>query len=295
MTEDPAPSWLADFQRGFGAVLRTPLDRSSGTLRATPSSYDAATAASVDGDASGRLAVYNRQYWCRLFGVMQRELPLVTALTGAWSFNDLAGRFLLAHPPRGPDLARVADGFDGFLESNTPPSGLTPDGVDGVLPRAALVQAARVDEAFRRVFSAPAEASLRPSAADAARLARCRLVPSRALSIVDEDWPLFEVRHGSPHPPEARARSLPPPHPAGRRTWAVCRARTGHRVLPLAPLQADLLRHLHARTVGGALALLEAENAGEDPVTLARRVQRWLADSVELGFWTALDEVGEAP
>jgi hypothetical protein len=297
MSEHHVPPWLADFQRGFGAVLRAPLDRSSGTLRAVPSTYDASTLASVAFDAPARLAVYNRQYWCRLFNVMQAELPLVTALTGAWTFNDLAGRFLLAHPPTSPDLGRVADGFDVFLEEAAPPGGIKPDGVAAVLPRAALVQAARVDQAFRRVLAAPDEASFRPTAADAARLGRCRLVPSRAVSIVDEGWPLFEMRHRLPRAPASRARSLPAPHPEGLRSWAVCRAgvpaadASGHRVVPLDRGQAGLLRHLHSRTVADALTRLEAEHAGEDPAALARSVQRWLAESMDLGFWTGLEEV----
>ena len=35
-----APTWLADFQRRFGDAIRTPLDRSSGTLAAEPAAYD---------------------------------------------------------------------------------------------------------------------------------------------------------------------------------------------------------------------------------------------------------------
>lgn len=301
MSDAPVPPWLADFQRGFGAVLRAPLDRSSGTLRAAPSRYDASMITSVASDARGRLAVYNRQYWCRLFTVMQGEFPLVTALMGAWTFNDFAGRFLLAHPPRHHDVAAVADGFDQFLDNATPKRGVMPDGLDVAVPRSALSQAARVDQAFRRVLAAPDEASFRPTAADAARLGRCRLVPAQSLSIVEEDWPLFEMRHRLPRDPEPRARRLPAPHPGGRRSWAVCRVRdrstdaSGHRVVPLSRPQADLLRHLHKHPIAAALALLEAEHAGQDPAALARDVQRWLAESVELGLWTRLEEVEAAP
>ena len=35
-----APAWLADFQARFGDVVRTPLDRATGTLTATPERYD---------------------------------------------------------------------------------------------------------------------------------------------------------------------------------------------------------------------------------------------------------------
>lgn len=324
MSAPPVPPWLADLQRGFGAVLRAPLDRSSGALRAVPAGYDAATVERIGGDAPARLAVYNRQYWFRLFNVLQGEMPLVTALAGAWTFNELAGRFLLDHPPRGVDLASAADGFDGFLEAHAPPEGIVPDGLSSRLPRAALVQAASVDQAFRRALSAPEEASFRPSPADAARLGRCRLVPSRALSVVDEGWPLLELRRDLSHAgppkmgPASRASALPAPHAGGPRSWALFRARGpapgppgaasakerggageaiagSPRAVPLHPLQAALLRHLRAHPVGAALALLEAESAGVDTAALASRVRQWLAEGMDLGFWTGLEEAGGAP
>jgi hypothetical protein len=57
---------LLDLQARFGAMLRTPLDRSSGELRAETSAYDAALTEAVlpteTLSAAERLAVYHRQY-----------------------------------------------------------------------------------------------------------------------------------------------------------------------------------------------------------------------------------------
>ena len=47
MSSKPAPAWLAELQAHFGAALRTPLDRSTGTLRATPERYDAEVLAEI--------------------------------------------------------------------------------------------------------------------------------------------------------------------------------------------------------------------------------------------------------
>jgi hypothetical protein len=98
------PPWLADFQARFGDTLRTPLDRTSGTLTATPATYDAALVAEV---GSERLAVYNRQYWLRLFGVLHDAFPLTARLVGYWAFNEHAGAYLAAQPPRGPPRRRA--------------------------------------------------------------------------------------------------------------------------------------------------------------------------------------------
>jgi hypothetical protein len=294
MSAADVPPWLADFQRAFGAVVRASLDRSTGTLRTSPSEYTLFKDSLAGASARG-LGAYNLQYWCRLFIVLQGQFPLVAALTGAWAFNGLAAQFLREHPPRGHDLGAVGDAFAAFLEARAPEEGLVPDGLNGRLPRRALVQAAFVDDAFRRVLAAPEEAPFRPSPEDAARLLSCRLIPARALSIVDEDWPLFEVRHALPHPASSRAEPLPPPHPSGPRSWAVLRSGPGHRVWPLLPSQAKLLRSVAVRPIGEAVAALEAEGDAGDPALLARQVRRWLAESVDNGLWTGLAEVRREP
>ena len=94
-----APPWLEDFQARFGDVLRTPLARETGTLSATPDRYDSETVAeTLEGagmTSAERLAVYNRQYWFRLLGVLHgasgtppthpalpRGLPALTLKSG---------------------------------------------------------------------------------------------------------------------------------------------------------------------------------------------------------------------
>lgn len=91
------PEWLAELQARFGSVLRTPLDRSTGTLSATPETYDPILVAQVS-DPRG-LAIYNRQVWFRLFEVLQSAFPLTARLLGLWQFNFYASRFLEGNPP----------------------------------------------------------------------------------------------------------------------------------------------------------------------------------------------------
>lgn len=276
-----APDWLAAMQRRFGDVLRAPLDRATGTLRATTEAYDPDALADVldahNADARGRLAVYNRQYWFRLFGVMQTAFPVTTKLLGAWHFNEHAARFLLAHPPHSWDLDHAPDGFESFLATTL---GERPD-------REVLLDAATLDAAWRALFRAPAVAPFQPTAQDAARLLDAHLEPSPAVALVVERYALLELRATlAQHRGEA-----PVPTPAALpqpRGWALVREATGVRHVPLEPREGELLRLLREHTVREALGRLEAECPEAERAGLPASTQRWLARSVAGGFWVGL-------
>ncbi|MCX5741375.1 MAG: putative DNA-binding domain-containing protein, partial [Proteobacteria bacterium] len=258
---------LAELQRQFGEMLRAPLDRSSGTLRAIPDRYDPALRAAVVGDGGARLAVYHRQYWFRLFGVLQQAYRLATALLGPWAFNDLAARFLVAHPPSGHDLGRVVDGFEAFVAGDA----IT----RSTVPREALIEAVRIDDAFRAVFAAPDAAPVVLTPADAARLLGARLRSAPAFALIDETWPLIALRDALPITPSERVVALPPPHDQGRRTWAICRGADGQRVLPLSAAHAALLRLLEMYPLGEALARLERDLEPAVAAGVLVEAQRW--------------------
>lgn len=261
---------LEALQRGFSEVLRTPLDPSSGTLRAVPERFDAGTRAAVVGDADERLAVYNRQYWFRLFGAMQQAYRLTTALLGPWSFNLIATRFLTASPPRGHDLGLAVVGFAAFAESEVPP---------------AVREAMRIDDAYRAVFSAPEEPSLQLGPGDAARLPRGRLRRSARCVVVEETGPLVALRRELGTAVAERPVAVPAAYPDGTRAWAICQVREGQRTVPLARGFAELLELLRAHPVADALAILETRVPRAE---LA--VERWFAEGMRSGFWSALDD-----
>lgn len=281
MTEKPAPPWLADLQARVGAVLRTPLDRSSGTLRATTESYDSVTLLEAldrpQARAVDRLAVYNRQYWFRLFGTLQTAFPLTARLLGHWAFNEHAAGFLLAHPPRGWDLERAAEGFEDFLGDSL---AATPE-------RDALLEAARLDAAWRSVFRAPATTPFRPRAEDAARLLDTRLEPSPATALVVEHWPLLALKNALASLGDESVAPMPA-RLAQPRWWALVRESAGIRQLALEPREAELFLLLHRCTVRDALAQLEAACSPDERAALPMQAQRWLARSVERGLWSGL-------
>jgi hypothetical protein len=275
MTDDSL-AWLADFQARFSSVLRAPLDPSSGQLQVRSASYDARLCAEVASrpgrSAAQAMAVYNRQYWVRLLRVMQQDVPLVAGLMGAWHFNQLALQFLREQPPRGHDLARIADGFEHFLERSAL----------AWQPRLALLQAARIDAAFRRVFVAPDEPPFVPPSGDGAEL---HLKLSAAWTCVEERWSLLQLRRQLPDLGGAVV-PLPPTLPTSRR-WAVFREGHGTAQLSLAPEQARLFELLARLPLTEALATLESECAALERDALPKRVQGWLQQAVAKGFFVA--------
>lgn len=283
-------SRLFELQSQFTSMLRMPLDRRTGTLRATPERYDPALCGSVreaGGTApSERLAIYHRQYWFRLFSALQNELRLGTALLGAWRFNELASQFFLAHPPRSRDLSAIADEVEPFIATTMADSGIAVDGETRTVPKLAVLEAIRIDNAHRRVAAAIARRPRLVVTPD--NLPSLRLVASAAVALVDEHWPLVALRRTLPSE-ASRSVSLPAPSPRPR-TWAIARTETGVRVVPLEPLQAQLLRMLHVHPVAEALAIVEATCDPEQREALAERVPTWLSQSLELGMWSTTSE-----
>jgi hypothetical protein len=286
----PAPAWLGEFQERFGSVLRTPLDRAPGTLTARVDRYDpgavdeVADAANVT--AAERLAVYNRQLWCRLFDVLQSAYPLACSLVGAWSFNAYAAGFLEASPPRGFDLDAVPDGFAAFFAASLERE----DHAD----RAALAEAAQIDAAFRAVFRAPRVAPFHPTNDDAPRLFGARLVASPAVVVVTEHRALLTLRRallgGAADLDAAGRAAMPSPLPCAR-AIALVRADRGTAEVELEPREAELLSLLSQHAVGDALGRLERACAAAERAALPEQARRWLAASVQRGFWSGLEDV----
>jgi hypothetical protein len=280
------PEWLAAFQARFGEVIRTPLDRSTGTLTAQTSTYDArAVEEALDGPratAAGRLAVYNRQYWARLLDVLQSAFPLTARLLGYWTFNDYGARFLLARPPTGWDLDRVPDGFSPFFANAL-------ESVDRgeACEARAWIEAARIDAAWRDAFAAPSTPAFRPSPADAARLLDARLVPSPAIRIVEEHRPLVAVRREILRDPSGHRASLPPLLPRPQ-WWLIAPADEGVAQSRLDAREAQLLLLLANHSVREALARLESDCGAEERAQLPGRTRHWLARSVQRDVWSGV-------
>lgn len=291
MTLRPVPAWLEDLELRFGAMLALPLGREGGSLDATPESYDPVLAREVRAGprsrASARLAVYQRQYWFRLLTVMHTAFPLTTRLLGHWHFNELAARFLSAHPATGPDIDAVPDEFDSFLAAVAPSQGLVLARPPVELDREVLLEAARLDAAYRRVLRAPEVPHYRPNAADAERLLAGRLELSRAVALLTDTFGSWELRRRIlDEPGEAPVRA--PPRLANARHGVLVRSGLSLRIVPLEADEHELLCLLGEHSVGQALAHLESSRPVPERNDLPERARRWLARSVDLGLWSGL-------
>lgn len=293
MSPDP-PAWLSAFQARFTSVLRTPLDRSSGSLSPRVDHYDPdAVRDVVDGPyaaAGERLAVYNRQVWCRLFNALHDAFPLTARLLGFWWFNAWAGRYLDVHPPRGWDLDDVAERFVEWLEADRAQADAADGGavslesIDPQLDARMLVEAARIDAGFRTVFRAPPVTPWRPSSEDADRLLDAHLVESPAFVLVEEHSALLELRRHVLADRSERRFAPPAAWPSPRHA-VLARAGESTLEMPLEPREAELLLLLRRHPVRDALGALEAACPESERAALPAKTQAWLAKGVARGFW----------
>ena len=283
-----AHTWLEAWQTDFSQMLRTPLDTRTGTLRAQPHAYPEALVAStlpgpLDAPAE-RLAVYNRQYWFRLLTVLHSELLLTARLFGLWHFNQYALRFLQKHPPRHYELRRIADGFEAFLAEAIQSESLQLEPTRPALPRAALLQAAKLDLSFARVFCAPPVPRLDLTHRAPAELLQLRFKPSAAYARFTESWPLVKLRRDCVEERADTALPLPAAHKQPRH-WLLFRNDQGVVNAPIISAQSRLYELLEQLPLGAALAQLEQEAPPALQEALPELTRRWLEQAVEHGYF----------
>jgi hypothetical protein len=283
----PLPAWVESLQGAFADTLRRPLDRSSGTLRARTDGYDASLVAATTAhhlSAAERLAVYNRQYWMRLFTVLHGAYPLVARLLGYWELNRWAEPYLLQHPPRTWDIDAIVPGFEPFLKAALPREACDVAQPPRTLPTLAVLQAATIDAAHHRVFRAPQDVAYQPAPSEGAALLQSQLRFVSSAALLTESWPLHELRH------QALAMSGEQQLPLGEalprpRTWLLMRHELAMGLFALEPREAELLELLQVRPVAAALAQLEDQCSTEERARLPEQTRAWLARSVRLGLW----------
>lgn len=171
---------LTEFQARWKSSTSAPLRfLGLGIAEAPSSDYDPGLLEDIvparGVSASDRLGAYRRQYWYRLFTLMQEEHPLVGGLIGWEAFNPLVDRFLRSRSSC-RNLTELSAGFPSWLRSI---------GTDDT-----LIEACRVDAAWNRAFHAGSLPV--PGQDDLAALAegRADLVLQPAVQILrtDRDW-----------------------------------------------------------------------------------------------------------
>ncbi len=247
---------LAQFQAQFLTALQAPLTVRQGRLTSEPqlerglldSLRDAAHL-----PASGAFSVYHRQYWFRLFEVVQKGYPLLAGLLGLFECNLIALDFFKAHPPRGDTLHGLTGAFGEFAVARSP-----------LADREPLTEAAAIDRAVNHALLAPPAT---PSA---------HLTWGPSWSLVVESWPLLALRR-EVIATAREARSALPPKLLRPQLWAVGAHQGLVATLQLEPTQHRLYELLGEHDLEGALGQLEAEVAPSEQLSLPARVERWLS------------------
>jgi len=263
-----APPWLASLQADLGALLRSPLDPSSGTFRAPVEAYDPALVAQIAPGVGGpatpqeRLAVYHRQGWMRLFDGLQKAWPRSARVLGYWRFNLVVSRHLASNPPAHNDLDRAADGLEGPLRAA--------DDADMV------AEAVTADAAERRATLARWTGVWTPRPADLAGLDTARLRFAPSFTLVRERWALAALPHREG--PVARHRVA---------AWHVyARSAEGTVIRRVEPGLARLLFEAQRGPFGAALAAVEGQIGRE---AVEGKLQAWIALALGEGWWVGVD------
>lgn len=294
----PPPPWLSPLQRAFGALLERPLEAQGGILRAHPPSPTLLAALTDPATASARLALYQEQYWMRLFGALQAELPRFAQVVGYWSFNALAALHLRDAPPTAVDLARCGDGLSAKLlaqldliagRSGAPDTRSIGSLVTGDDPWSAALrplsapvdlarQALKIDEAARHALASPYAGVWRPARAEIAALPdrRLRLAPS--IRLLREDWALAD-----------RAAPTDPPLPFARHAapqfWVSFRAERSTALAQIEPGLARLLVLSADRPFGEALDGLARDRSATETEALSAALPGWIERALASGWW----------
>jgi hypothetical protein len=282
--EPPEP--LKRLQEGFGQAVRMPVSFATGRFVFRSEEYSGPFLATVlpRGTQTGRdrLAIYNEQYWFRLFTILQDDFPLLAATLGMWRFNQLACAYLDRHPSRAPFLDRLADHFEAFIRS----------GAHHASPL--HVQIAALECALIKTFQAPEPVHFQADRflEQAPMLGADSVLefPS-GFSLFEEDWNLMENRarvvasdfavpegSGNPYQPEPELR---------KGYWVIFRKEGRVDWKETDRTQFRLLSELaRGRPLGEAC---EGVVAGLDEEALARLpsdLPRWFAEWTASGWFT---------
>jgi hypothetical protein len=294
------PPWLALLQAEFTALLRAPLDASSGTFTSHAAGYPARLRATNE---DFRLELHHRQYWVRLFETAQTLLPRTARALGFFRFNELVLAHLSRHPPRHADLSRCIEGVGVGLTAAlhgsdagpapsfalsaptlpAPVGPLAPFLTTSRSPPLALAQCLAFDLAERHAFVSPWVEPWSPTSHEIQRLGASVLVTCPSLRVLREDF--GAVAGSNEH--ALRRRKTP-------RFYGCARTQTSVTTRRVAPLFAEML--CLARTeplVAIAAALPRSPWASSHP-NLATSVEAFIREAIALGWWVGLKPPGAA-
>jgi hypothetical protein len=305
----PIPTWLESFQWEMSEAINHGLDFKTGSALATPESYSIPLLAEIPHGPkiknSERLAVYQRQYWFRFFGVMQQDFPLLSRLIGLWEFNQIAQSFLRQHRPNHWSIQHLGDGFSDWI------AGLSTHQLSAFwelrpqikIPHTSgfrhitaqdLAQAAHIDWAWTQAFLAPEIPAWQPRPEELAELQNSSLAVSSGLWICQEDYEHFATREAllqGSHPQSKQEGPIPwPAKHEQTQFFALFRVPQSNAVykLTLHPAHAQLILNLKQEPFAQALERLEEQFPGTEFPEVSAQISEWFALGLKWHWWTGI-------
>jgi len=228
--------------------------------------------------ATDRVRIYHDGYFARLVECLADDYPALGYALGEETFASLAHDYIEAHPSRSRSLNAYGLHLAAFCRARREP--WSDFGAD----------LARLEWALVEVVHEPAGESLTSEALatiPAARWENARLLASRALRLLDFDYPVNEFfqAYRDERAPEMPERS--------RTATAVFRQGLALWRMNLEPRAALLLNDLVVGVpLAAAIARLEARSRAEgESEELARLLPQWLGSWVQSGFFRGVELV----
>lgn len=224
------------------------------------------------------LSVYANAYWLRLVACLEETFWATRRSVGGEAFESFAMAYLMAHPPSGPNLNTLGEGFADYLAETCPPE------ADDAAH--ALIDLARYEWAVDRVFDGPgAEGSVglvpdELAVLDELSWSAARLIPHPALTFLSLSFAVdafvSALREAGPEGP------VPPLPSRAPRTLVLCRRDYQVRVVVTECVEHGLLERLAGGlSVGDAMGGLADEVS---PDEIQRWFARWMSEALFVGL-----------
>ena len=231
-----------------------------------------------------RMAIYNEQYWFRLFTLLQEEFPLTATTMGMWKFNQCACDYLTAYPSHSFSLDFLAENFCPFLQmSEKYSTPLLNEIVEIEWKITASLYAKKLDQHEVEKFL--------NSAASSALDENSILQFHPGFGLFKEHWNIMEVRKQLSlltHKNGALATFVPPQslEPGQENTWVLFRNEGKVFWRQISGLQFQLLADLKAGMPLGEACEKLSEGLSETKMSqLGEGLPTWFATWTALGWF----------
>lgn len=271
---DPRGLSLVELQSWFQTVITHPGSVEEG-VRAAGVEAERVVRPGAQTTPLDGLEVYHHAYKARLVECLVDDYPALQHALGEEAFEDLARRYIVAHPSRSPNLNAYGRHMEAFCRGQD------------LAHAGFLADLARLEWALVEILHAEDAPPL--SAAELEKTppeqwAGAKLLPSHTFRLCRFDYPVNAYFQAFK---EERAPSIPSAAPLA---LAVYRDGLTLWRMELTPAMADLLGDLaRGETLGEALGRMEARIKDADELAeAAQSVMAWFSSWVRGGFFRAV-------